>query len=323
MFIITYVDENTSDAWFPTRDEAVAHRDRRERKIFCDVTEVPKSLLLFSRWPQKPRRRLYYYFRRGARATILGVFLAARELKEDCARKGLALGDTACMRKLMLRGCSPPKVRACSQKEQDEVAVMAGRDLDPSPLRGLRRRARCGVIPYTIRNDRAFFLLARDARTSDICDFGGGVKGHETPREGAMREFKEESLAIFGALYDNADIFSPDVCLASASEAIIFHPVEPVWLDTAVAAFRDAWTRGPILPCNEVADVFWASEHNFTCVVAGERRRLAPCSVTNRGDCEVADMWDKLRRFLQHGLAVFEGGDFLVQLKRVQALAAK
>lgn len=63
------------------------------------------------------------------------------------------------------------------------------------------RRAR--IIPFTVHPEtrKLWFCLAKDSRSLELGDFGGGVKCYETPFHGAVREFNEETLGSFGLDY--------------------------------------------------------------------------------------------------------------------------
>lgn len=65
------------------------------------------------------------------------------------------------------------------------------------------RPARAGVIPY-IRNekdDALVFAFGVDINFRELTDFGGGVsyKKDKSAVVGALREFREESLGVFGS----------------------------------------------------------------------------------------------------------------------------
>ena len=61
--------------------------------------------------------------------------------------------------------------------------------------------SRAGVIPYTIKDGKKYFLLGIDAKFGTLTDFGGGVKRGENFIEAACRELDEESLGIFNFLH--------------------------------------------------------------------------------------------------------------------------
>lgn len=60
---------------------------------------------------------------------------------------------------------------------------------------------RAGVILYTKMNNEFYFGLGIDNDSKELTDFGGGISYKERDKnviEGALREFKEETLGIFG-----------------------------------------------------------------------------------------------------------------------------
>lgn len=58
------------------------------------------------------------------------------------------------------------------------------------------RCSRIGIIPYVKRKDGIHFMMGIDARTGDICDFGGRINKDETNIQAAIREFMEETHQI-------------------------------------------------------------------------------------------------------------------------------
>lgn len=65
----------------------------------------------------------------------------------------------------------------------------------------VNKPVRAGVIIYTVIDGILYFIMGRDATYGDITDFGGGVQyrnGDNTAVDGALREFMEESLDVFG-----------------------------------------------------------------------------------------------------------------------------
>jgi hypothetical protein len=62
---------------------------------------------------------------------------------------------------------------------------------------------RAGIIPFAVHPEtkKLWFCLAKDSRSLELGDFGGGVKCYETPFSGAVREFNEETLGSFGLDY--------------------------------------------------------------------------------------------------------------------------
>jgi len=56
---------------------------------------------------------------------------------------------------------------------------------------------RAGVIPFTIYDNRLYFLMGIDRATGELTDFGGHSKMTETIAETALRELTEETCEIF------------------------------------------------------------------------------------------------------------------------------
>lgn len=86
------------------------------------------------------------------------------------------------------------------------------------------RPARAGVIVYTINKGVLTFGMGIDTKSGDITDFGGGVRYRKCRDSnaivGALREFSEESLCVFGNYMPN----QVQKCLTiySSTMAIIF-----------------------------------------------------------------------------------------------------
>jgi len=61
---------------------------------------------------------------------------------------------------------------------------------------------RAGIIPYVMDNGTMYFALATDMRSGDLTDFAGQVEYYKKENciQGALREFAEESLGVFGSI---------------------------------------------------------------------------------------------------------------------------
>ena len=60
------------------------------------------------------------------------------------------------------------------------------------------KQIRAGIIPYFVKDNKKYFGLGVDNKYGSLTDFGGGVKiTFENVIEGAIREFKEETLNVF------------------------------------------------------------------------------------------------------------------------------
>jgi 8-oxo-dGTP pyrophosphatase MutT (NUDIX family) len=96
---------------------------------------------------------------------------------------------------------------------------------------------RSAVVPYILIEDQLFFLFAKDTKSGDYTDMGGGVKGDEFPLSGAIREFKEESNAIFPPEMYNTNLFGSLPMAICDKTSSIFYPVEKTWLEEAPFLF--------------------------------------------------------------------------------------
>lgn len=103
-------------------------------------------------------------------------------------------------------------------KERSRIMINTVENIDWNVVKPQRG----GVIVYTIYENNLYFGLGIDEKTSDISDFGGGIryKWDETAVNGSLREFMEESLCVFGA-YD-ADMIKKNVVLYSMCMMIVF-----------------------------------------------------------------------------------------------------
>lgn len=80
-----------------------------------------------------------------------------------------------------------------------------------------------GILPFAVHNGDVYYLLGKESdgtiksRNNLFCDFGGGRKTEEKPRETAFREFLEESLNVLGmeeeikkAMCTSAPVYNKD-----------------------------------------------------------------------------------------------------------------
>lgn len=62
------------------------------------------------------------------------------------------------------------------------------------------RPERVGVLVFTGYSGNIYFLMGIDTKSSDLTDFAGGLNYNDTSAiKGALREFQEESLGVFGS----------------------------------------------------------------------------------------------------------------------------
>jgi len=134
---------------------------------------------------------------------------------------------------------------------------------------------RAGVIPYTIINNKVFFLLAKHKFSGDLGDFGGGVKKEETSLKGAIREYYEESGSIF--INEKAD-YDHSLALLDNKMAILFLYIQKEWYGKAEKVFAKQKKAETMYPScrqgtDEISDILWVSESQFVNLVKYPKSR--------------------------------------------------
>lgn len=163
--------------------------------------------------------------------------------------------------------------------------MLKGKDLlDKSSIR-------CSVIPYSMKDNELYFLLGRDNKTREICDFGGGIKKGETIISGAIRELYQESKDILGSKYKNESIFLKSPALHEEKNmSMILLPIESYWIDKAGYSFINKKSRKyAIESCyDEIVEIFWISEKKLFELIEG------------RDTMNI--MWTRISNFLKRNL---------------------
>jgi hypothetical protein len=133
---------------------------------------------------------------------------------------------------------------------------------------GLTKPKRAGVIPYTIRDSKLYFLLGVDRASRDLTDFGGGVKGTESAIDTAFRELMEETCELFGNTINKDELLnSPVITTRSGKMAIFFLYVDPNWLYHAEPIFRACQSRlYKIKKYNEMLGIKWVVDIDFKII---------------------------------------------------------
>lgn len=148
---------------------------------------------------------------------------------------------------------------------------------------------RASVVPYTLIDGELYFLFAIDAKSKDVTDMGGGVRGAESLLAAAIREFKEESYEIFPATMYHMDRFLSLPVLSDGYMVSIFYYIDPLWRKNASILF-DEKRRSPdrkIGKCyEETQELRWYS-------MRGLLRLL------QQGNCL---MWKRVKSFYKRGL---------------------
>jgi hypothetical protein len=132
------------------------------------------------------------------------------------------------------------------------------------------RPQRAGVIPYIVREGEIYFALGLDTQHSELTDFGGGVsyKSDGNALEGALREFSEESLGVFGAV-DRA-LLTKCFVVYNRQMMIVFVPFDVNPLDKSRLFHQFLLQETD----PEVSDILWLSEQEFKTALEEKSRIL-------------------------------------------------
>jgi hypothetical protein len=187
-----------------------------------------------------------------------------------------------------------PETKASSE-EQDVNTKLKMTRLTLGAHLARIKTARAAVVPYTILRDdsgreRLHFMFARDQESGEITDLGGGVKQYEFSLSAGLREFREESDEIFGALYDNINDLSLQVALVGERMSVLFIPLSPEWYSIAPEMFQEKrksppHSRSRKRSHNEVSELLWIDEVEFKRLISPRNKQ----------------MWGMLKRFYQRG----------------------
>lgn len=171
------------------------------------------------------------------------------------------------------------------------------------------RTLRAGVLPYTVvRNsqgqDEVWYLIARDRKSIDWSDFGGGVKKYEYSLDAGFREFNEESRSVLGSVCKSPNALSSSAALVNKGiSSVIMYPVDPNRL-TDVSDMYSQYEWGPRgKQYNETDCIQWVSEHTFWALVHGQKY-------------EYSKMWSVCRKFY----SLCDRRELSLVLKRIHRL---
>lgn len=155
---------------------------------------------------------------------------------------------------------------------------------------------RAGIIPFAVHPEtkKLWFCLAKDSRSLELGDFGGGVKCYETPFSGAVREFNEETLGSFGLDYQYISKNSQfEIKSKNKSASIFFVKVPWEIVVDVIDIFRQMYkciTSSESTSSNgsvrhEVCDIVWVNENTFNdLLITGQSGKHA--------------MWGKVKAIL-------------------------
>lgn len=129
---------------------------------------------------------------------------------------------------------------------------------------------RAGVIPYISTPQGLKYAFGLDTNYRELTDFGGGVsyKRDKTAINGALREFKEESLGVFGD-YTPKDVMN-NVVIYNKDLMIVFIPVDVSPKEkNALFHKRLEDEDNP-----EVCDIVWLSEDELDKALDSKSRLI-------------------------------------------------
>ena len=125
---------------------------------------------------------------------------------------------------------------------------------------------RAGVIIYTKHHNEIYYGLGIDNATKEITDFGGGISYKERDKNvilGALREFKEETLGIFGNITYKEVLESP--VIYNKHTLIIFKYVD---LEPSMVRELFLQTHQKQVRVSEVCDIIWMTTNELkNCVM--------------------------------------------------------
>lgn len=106
----------------------------------------------------------------------------------------------------------------------------------PESILSMKAGSRAGCVPYFVQNKKLYFVLGKDKSSGDYTDFGGGVKNSdENVIRAALREMTEETLGVFGFIYEN-DV-QDYLCCYNNNAFILFIPLSGEYIRDNISLF--------------------------------------------------------------------------------------
>lgn len=131
--------------------------------------------------------------------------------------------------------------------------------------------SRAGIIPYTFNEDKSLlFGFGLDHQFRELTDFGGGVsyRKDKTALKGAIREFQEESLGVFGEI--SQESLQRSLVLYTENTLIIFlyMDIHPETINKKFYLQREKQEK------LEVSDIVWLSDKELKIALRPQSRML-------------------------------------------------
>jgi len=132
----------------------------------------------------------------------------------------------------------------------------------------MRKPSRAGIIIYSKFQDKVLFCVGVDRKSKELTDFGGGVsyKLDKDALTGAIREFTEESLGVFGGL--KPEELQECIAVYTQIMLIIFVPMICNPLE-ANRLFLSRYTREKV---GEVSGLVWMDVESFLTTLYAKKR---------------------------------------------------
>jgi hypothetical protein len=176
-----------------------------------------------------------------------------------------------------------------------------------------QRQRRAGVIVYFIHNDEIVFGMGSDSSYREITDFGGGFESSADtdPLDTALREFKEETLGVYGDI--DRDAVSECVVILNQSMLIMFVPLkfDPNRI-TEMFGEKLSGEREP-----EINELVWISKHTFLDMITDQYKSKPSKQTMNTNTFSVDNInsrriYNRVSNFLSEALNCI--GDFTLKL---------
>jgi len=138
-----------------------------------------------------------------------------------------------------------------------------------------QRVKRAGVVPYTYSPEtgETMVMIGIDRKSGDYTDLAGMIESDETPIDGALREFYEESRGVMSdvipSCVDGTDL-KLKLCsiLKCNRQVTIFYPVSSEWMEKSVEMFEKSMIEETLSSKeNEISGLVWISLYSFKMLI--------------------------------------------------------
>lgn len=128
------------------------------------------------------------------------------------------------------------------------------------------RYIRGGIIPITTVNDINFYGFGMNNRNSDICDFGGHKETMDNDiLDAAIREYREESLNVFGEI--SRDTLYDCYVLEGNDTVEILYPIRGNFIEYT----KEFNSYIKNVPDHEVQSIIWLTYKQMFHIIDNEK----------------------------------------------------